>query len=132
MILQRGSKAPGVKSGLSNSTGISMNLRFWVHDNPEWERLHRAFHALLIGGCGSKPLIGFCEQLADRLYRYRALSIRKAFRARKVSDEHATILKAALDRDTAAAERLPQLHHEKTADIIRADLGCTPATQSDG
>jgi len=94
-------------------------------DNPEWERLHRAFHALLIGGCGSKPLIGFCEQLADRLYRYRALSIRKAFRVRKVSDEHTAILKAVLDRDTAEAERLLQLHYEKTADIIRADLGAT-------
>jgi DNA-binding GntR family transcriptional regulator len=67
-------------------------------------------------------LRGFCKQLADRLYRYRALSIRKAFRVRKVSDEHARILKAVLDRDAAEAERLLQLHYEKTADIIRADL----------
>jgi DNA-binding GntR family transcriptional regulator len=91
-------------------------------DNPEWERLHRAFHALLIVGCGSRPLINFCEQLADRLYRYRALSIRKAFRLRKVSDEHAHILKAVLDRDVSQAVLLLQQHFERTATIIENDL----------
>ena len=92
-------------------------------DNPEWERHHRRFHALLIGNCGSKPLIGFCEQLADRLYRYRALSIRKAFRVRKVSDEHAQIFKAAIERRTQDAVALLQNHYRRTADIICADLG---------
>ena len=29
-------------------------------DNPEWEPLHRAFHRALIGGCGSRWLLGFC------------------------------------------------------------------------
>lgn len=91
-------------------------------DNPEWERLHRAFHALLIGRCGSRPLISFCEQLADRLFRYRALSIRKAFRERKVNDEHTRILKAVLDRDVAEAVHLLQQHYERTAAIIEADL----------
>ncbi len=90
--------------------------------NPEWELLHRNFHALLIGGCGSRPLIGFCEQLADRLQRYRALSSRKAFRVRKVSQEHADILKAVLDRDSDNAVRLLQGHYAQTADFIKADL----------
>jgi DNA-binding GntR family transcriptional regulator len=90
--------------------------------NPEWERLHRAFHAKLIDGCGSRPLIGFCEQLADRLNRYRALSSRKAFRVRKVSQEHADILKAVLDHDTEEAVRLLQRHYGQTADFIHEDL----------
>jgi DNA-binding GntR family transcriptional regulator len=90
--------------------------------NPEWERLHRAFHTLLIGGCGSRPLISFCEQLADRLSRYRALSSRKAFRVRKVSQEHADIAKAVLERDTEEAVRLLQRHYEQTAEFIRVDL----------
>lgn len=90
--------------------------------NPEWERLHRAFHAYLISGCGSRPLIGFCEQLADRLNRYRALSSRKAFRVRKVSQEHADILKAVLDRDSDTAVHLLQRHYEHTAEFIREDL----------
>ena len=93
--------------------------------NPEWERLHKAFHAILISGCQSRPLIGFCEQLADRLGRYRALSSRKAFRVRKVSQEHADIVKAVLDRDSEEAVRLLQRHYEKTAEVIRADLETT-------
>ncbi|MDQ0455679.1 GntR family transcriptional regulator [Rhizobium paknamense] len=94
-------------------------------DNPEWEKLHRIFHALLIGNCRSRPLIGFCEQLADRLYRYRALSIRKAFRSRKVSNEHAEILKTVLNRQTEEAVTLLQRHYERTAEIIANDLGAT-------
>lgn len=90
--------------------------------NPEWERLHRAFHAVLIGGCGSRSLIGFCEQLADRLHRYRALSSRKAFRVRNVTQEHAEILKSVLDRDAEDAVRLLQRHYEQTAEFIKADL----------
>ncbi|MBF2714346.1 FCD domain-containing protein [Agrobacterium vitis] len=90
--------------------------------NPEWERLHRAFHALLIGGCGSRPLIGFCEQLADQLQRYRALSSRKAFRVRKVSQEHADILRAVLDGNSDEAVSLLQGHYEQTAGFIKADL----------
>ena len=50
-------------------------------DNPDWEKVHRAFHATLIGLCGSRPLLGFCEQLTDRLYRYRMMSIAKAYPA---------------------------------------------------
>ncbi|NKN37340.1 GntR family transcriptional regulator [Agrobacterium sp. a22-2] len=96
--------------------------------NPEWERLHRAFHAQLIAGCGSRPLIGFCEQLADRLNRYRALSSRKAFRVRKVSQEHADILKAVMDHDTEGAVRLLQRHYEQTAEFIRTDLEATDAS----
>lgn len=101
-------------------------------DNPEWERLHRAFHALLIGGCGSRTLIGFCEQLADRLHRYRALSIRKAFRVRKVNDEHAQILKAVLERRVEDAVALLQTHYRRTAEIIQADLQAGDEPQPNG
>jgi DNA-binding GntR family transcriptional regulator len=94
-------------------------------DNPEWERHHRRFHEILIGNCDSKPLTDFCEQLADQLYRYRALSIRKAFRVRKVTDEHAQILKATIDRRTDEAVALLQAHYRRTAEIIQADLTVT-------
>ena len=90
-------------------------------DNPEWERLHRAFHRTVIGQCGSRPLIAFCEQLADQLYRYRRLSISKAFRTRQVADEHRCILESILNGDAeAAAERL-SAHYAATAKIILAD-----------
>lgn len=90
--------------------------------NPEWERLHRNFHALLIGNCASRPLITFCEQLADRLSRYRALSSQKSFRVRKVADEHAALLQSVLGRQTEEAVRLLQAHYERTAEFLRAGL----------
>lgn len=91
-------------------------------DNPAWEVLHRAFHDRLIENCASRPLIGFCMQLADRLYRYRTISIRKVFRVRKVSAEHDAILQAVLDHDQEQAVALLQAHYMRTATVIEADL----------
>lgn len=90
-------------------------------DNPGWERLHRAFHHALIVRCGSRPLVAFCEQLADRLYRYRRLSIRKVFASRPIGDEHRAILDAVLDRDAARASELLAAHYRHTADAIIGD-----------
>ena len=91
-------------------------------DNPAWERVHRAFHAALISQCGSRPLLGFCEQLADRLYRYRMMSIAKAYPARKVGAEHSQILQAILAKKTDEAVHLLQRHYQRTADVIYSDL----------
>lgn len=90
-------------------------------DNPEWERLHRIFHRTLISQCGSSPLIGFCDQLADQLYRYRRLSIRRAFPARPVADEHLAIVTAVLDADADRAVDLLMRHYQQTADVILED-----------
>ena len=98
--------------------------------NPEWERLHKAFHLLLISNCGSRPLIGFCQQLAERLQRYRALSSRKAFRVRNAAQEHADILKAVLQRDVSEAVHLLEAHYDRTADFILEDLEATAAVSS--
>lgn len=90
-------------------------------DNPEWERLHRIFHRTLISQCGSQPLIVFCEQLADRLYRYRRLSIIKAFPSRRVPEEHRAILDAVLSGDTEKAVALLTGHYTATAEVILTD-----------
>lgn len=89
--------------------------------NPEWERLHRAFHRQLIVGCGSRWLVSYCEQLADLLYRYRQLSISRAYPTRNVRDEHETILRAVVDGDTDRAVALLTDHYRSTADVILAD-----------
>jgi len=91
-------------------------------NNPEWEHLHRLFHATLIEACGSRPLIAFCAQLAERLHRYRMMSIRKAFREREVSREHADIVQAVLSRDVELSVDLLQQHFQRTANIIYGDL----------
>jgi DNA-binding GntR family transcriptional regulator len=90
-------------------------------DNPEWERLHRAFHQALIAQCGSRPLIAFCSSLADQLYRYRRLSISKAFPSRHVPAEHQAILEAVLATDADRAVNLLSHHYQQTADVILDD-----------
>jgi len=90
-------------------------------DNPEWERLHRIFHRTLISQCGSNPLTGFCDHLADQLYRYRRVSIRHAFPTRKVGAEHQAIVSAVLDREIDRAVGLLERHYQQTANVILED-----------
>jgi DNA-binding GntR family transcriptional regulator len=92
-------------------------------DNPAWEPLHRAFHRALIGGCGSRWLLGFCDQLADQHQRYRRLSAPRAFARRAVGGEHQQLLDAALEGRSDDAVALLRQHFERTAGIIRDDPG---------
>ncbi|MBT9487940.1 MAG: GntR family transcriptional regulator [Rubrivivax sp.] len=90
-------------------------------DNPDWEPLHRAFHRALIAGCGSRWLLGFCEQLADQHHRYRRLSAPRAFSKRGVKTEHQQLVEAALAGRAAAAVALLRAHFQRTEKIIRDD-----------
>ncbi len=90
-------------------------------DNPDWEPLHRAFHRALIGNCGSRWLLGFCEQLADQHHRYRRLSAPRAFHKRGVKGEHQALLDAALAGDADKAVALLKSHFERTARVILDD-----------
>ena len=100
-------------------------------NNPEWEKLHRVYHRSLIGNCGSQSLIGFCEQLADQLYRYRRLSIRKAFPTRHISEEHQTITEAVLSGDADHAVELLTAHYNQTAAVILQDERIFPELRGD-
>lgn len=88
------------------------------HENPEWERLHRAFHRSLIAGCGSRWLMTFCDQLADQAYRYRQLSVQRIYPKRKEHNEHEAVVEAIFRRDADAAVALLSEHYAKTANII--------------
>ena len=92
-------------------------------DNPQWEPLHRAFHRALIGGCGSRWLLAFCEQLADQHHRYRRLSAPRAFAKRGVKTEHQQLLQAAVEGRADDAVALLRAHFERTAKIISDDPG---------
>ena len=92
-------------------------------DNPEWEPLHRAFHRALIGGCGSRWLLSFCEQLADQHHRYRRLSAPRAFAKRGVKSEHQRLMEAAIEGRADEAVALLRAHFERTAKIILDDPG---------
>lgn len=112
-------------------TPRSLNTELF-EDNPEWERLHRLFHRTLIGNCGSQSLIAFCGQLADQLYRYRRLSIRKAFPTRHVTDEHQAITTAVLSGAADDAVALLAAHYNQTAEVILQDEQIFPELRGDG
>ncbi len=94
-------------------------------DEP-WEARHRDFHNLLVANCGSRWLVGFCQQLTDRHQRYRKLAARRAFPHRDVDAEHRAILDAVMRRvaDDAVANLIA--HYSTTADIILGDESVFP------
>ena len=83
----------------------------------EWERRHDAFHQALYAACGLRWLIGFCQILAERAFRYRHLLLEAVDRTR----DHRSNTKAssgrARSRRTLAVSRL-QEHHTRTAQTL--------------
>jgi DNA-binding GntR family transcriptional regulator len=92
-------------------------------ENPEWERLHRAYHLTLLEGCGSPLLLGFCEQLYDQAYRYRQLAARKSHRRRNELDEHRAVFEAVMAGKVEEAGRLLASHYQRTAGIVEEPAG---------
>ncbi|OVZ55891.1 hypothetical protein CDO44_22325 [Pigmentiphaga sp. NML080357] len=86
-------------------------------ENPVWEQQHRAFHFALLSACGSPLLMGFCEQLYDRAYRYRQLAARKAYKRRNELDEHRAIFEAVMAGDLETAKQLLAQHYQRTASL---------------
>ncbi len=87
-------------------------------ENPEWERLHRAFHFSLLSGCGSPLLLGFCEQLYDFAYRYRQLAARNAHKVRDVLEEHRVLFESVMAGQLAQAQHLLADHYRRTAGFV--------------
>jgi GntR family transcriptional regulator, carbon starvation induced regulator len=86
--------------------------------NPEWEGLHRAFHAALIGASGSRWLEGFCTQLSDQADRYRQFAVAASYPRRNELDEHKAVFEAAIDGDADEAVKRLHSHYHRTAEII--------------
>lgn len=87
-------------------------------ENPEWERLHRAFHMTIVGNCGSPLLLGFCEQLYDQAYRYRQLAATRAYPRRHERDEHQAMLDAILGKDLEQVLSWLTVHYERTERFV--------------
>jgi len=86
--------------------------------NPEYDRLHREFHSTLLSGCNSRLLVQVSEALFDHAERYLNLSRKVAVVARE--DEHAQIMRAALDRKVDEAVDLIKRHVQLTCEIVLA------------
>lgn len=85
--------------------------------NPEWDELHCDFHMALIAACGSRWLIGFCQQLNDQADRYRRLSS-VSYPNPDVMEEHRCIMEAAIEGEADNAVKILQDHYRMTGDII--------------
>lgn len=88
------------------------------NENPQWEKLHRAFHVALVGHCGSRWLAAFCEQLYDQAYRYRQLAVKRAYKLRDELAEHRAIVDAIVGGDADAACLALEDHYMRTTSII--------------
>jgi len=88
--------------------------------NPDWERMHKSFHMLLLAGCPSPTLLGFCDQLYDRAIRYRALSNVKGYPKRNIQKEHRELKEAVINKDPDRAVALLHAHYQRTADTLRS------------
>ncbi len=84
-----------------------------------FEERHKAFHMALLSACDSPILLKFCNQLYDLNVRYRYLAGRASgYKKRDVSNEHADILAATVERKAdLAVERLIS-HYRQTGDFL--------------
>jgi DNA-binding GntR family transcriptional regulator len=87
-------------------------------DNPDWEQRHRELHMAIIGNCGSRWLVGFCEQLYDQSYRYRQLAVSVSYKSRDEGSEHRSIVDAILASNIEAACTALTSHFNRTTQII--------------
>ncbi|MGH6977610.1 MAG: GntR family transcriptional regulator [Stellaceae bacterium] len=90
--------------------------------DPDWSREHRAFHAALVGACGSPTLLSIRESLFDQTTRYVALSIVSKSMPRNDAAEHEQIMRAALNRNAARALDLNREHIERTMQKVLKSL----------
>jgi DNA-binding GntR family transcriptional regulator len=86
----------------------------------EWNAANEALHAALRAACGSPLLLGFCDALSERYYRYRRLWARHPSGQRNPAHEHEAIVNAVIARDSAKAIALVKEHLSATTEELLA------------
>ncbi|ATB46199.1 GntR family transcriptional regulator [Corallococcus macrosporus] len=85
-----------------------------------WEQEHARFHSALLSACGSPWLLKFHATLFDQTERYRRLAQAYGKAGRHVENEHAALVKAALERDAERACALLTEHIARTTELVLA------------
>jgi GntR family transcriptional regulator, carbon starvation induced regulator len=88
--------------------------------NPDWTKLHTAFHDSLIAACDSRWGLKLRDQMYIQAERYRRMLLPFTKVPREPDAEHEAIVQAVLARDTDRACKLLADHLQKTADILLA------------
>jgi DNA-binding GntR family transcriptional regulator len=93
---------------------------FW-EGQEAFDVVHKGFHTALIAACGLPRLIQMHESLYDQTYRYRQVMFSRFARPRVLDQEHATLARLVLARDTAAACAHLERHLHSTLDYVYPD-----------
>ncbi|MES2415901.1 MAG: GntR family transcriptional regulator [Pseudomonadota bacterium] len=89
--------------------------------NPEWEALHRDFHARLLDNCPSRWLRDFCATLTTEAYRYRQVAASRNFTSRNEHSEHVALFHAAMEGRADEAVRLLTEHYMRTSTLVSGE-----------
>jgi len=87
----------------------------------EWNTANEALHEALHSACGSPLLLGFCEVLSERYYRYRRLWARHSTGDRNTAREHERIVNAVIARDATTAISMLKAHLTATTRDLLAN-----------
>ena len=93
-----------------------------------WSERHRAFHMALLSATPSPLLTSMIASLFDRAERYRRYSAMHRLEQRHKSNEHESLMKAAIGREKEKAASLLQKHIEGTLARIVGALEREAAT----
>lgn len=85
--------------------------------NEAYVEAHSAFHAALVGACGSPLLLQIRQSLHDSSELYRRLAYLKRRGPKDTGREHKKLVQAALSRDVAKATEVLARHFEETTRI---------------
>ncbi|MBB1312243.1 MULTISPECIES: GntR family transcriptional regulator [Aliivibrio] len=89
----------------------------------EWTQRHSDFHNSLLSGADAPIMFQFYQELTNQIRRYRHLqNTHKMFNKEHTDylEEHETIMKLALSRNTDQAVVLLESHYIKTMDLLSA------------
>jgi GntR family carbon starvation induced transcriptional regulator len=87
----------------------------------EWNAANEALHLALRAACGSPLLLGFCEVLSERYYRYRRLWAPHSSGERHPALEHERIVNSVIARDELTAIPLIKQHLASTTQELLAN-----------
>lgn len=73
-----------------------------------WKRYDWEFHQSLISACGSRVLMDTHAAVFDKYLRYQMIAL--SFRGDIAADEHARLLRCALERDAQTARSILEAH----------------------
>src|SRR4051794_20122922 len=79
-----------------------------IGEPEQWKRYDGEFHQALISNCGSTLLIQAHAAVFDRYFRYQMVALN--YRGDEPGQQHAALLRAALDRDAGSACIILQAH----------------------